>query len=613
MSTCESEESENVAASASAQAAQAPLETREQPCQCPSDSDGEPVHKAKSPSDSDNYHENCPSSFSQEFLAPLIRRSDDRKLYDWLLRKNLLKTPAGCIDCAKTKLCLQHATDLWVCEDCGKSFSIRQGSFFDNIPYSIREILSCVMAWSNKKPATLASQTLEMKITFVNQIYQQCIETISIYLDSDQHPKDWSIGGEGSVALLDLWPGGSIAVDGLFVTKLKRSYKDRLRVLWIADTNHVPVRYVAHLLPPQKSDIQEVKEEFEKIKLDFGVFLSPESDTNEAVNLNCDKNSESGQDFCENINGDTDNQSKRPESRILREQQEVAITPEDGRLKQGIEKKCQTGSKRKNQEKQKLQCPEKKLKEMKEEENFVMIHDIKDGDVNVDFEEENVSSLSSSNTKQEKKGKKNDRGKETKVDEEKCMIHIVKDSDINVDFEEENVSSISTPNTGKNKKKDRKPRVSPKTRALRQEAALRVKIHEEYIRNLELANAVVQVAVAYIVPGSLVVVNDEVLPYVASSLHSLGIYESVTTINNIISTGDHSIMSILENIWSDAADLCTVLQTKTFNSAKPTVAEFQWRKTFGSTTSEAVFHILSQIAVYYKHTPKEKRLAGKIL
>lgn len=91
-----------------------------------------------------------------------------------------------------------------------------------------------------------------MKFLVVQRIYQQCMDTIYSYLQHG-HSKEWSLGGVGSVALLDLWPNGFIPSSGWTDNQYKKKgYSDRLRVLWIADTNHVPVRYLAHLLPATK-------------------------------------------------------------------------------------------------------------------------------------------------------------------------------------------------------------------------------------------------------------------------------------------------------------------------------------------------------------------------
>lgn len=548
----------------------------------PYETDEEPVGKPKiSPCPCDYSYENCPSLFLVKFLEPLLRDGGEN-LYDWLLKKNLLKTPPCCIRCRNKSLDLHYVLELWKCEECKGSFSVRKNSFFYGLPYSIRDILYCVMAWIHNVTSTVASKDLNIRYEFTQQIYQRCIETIISYF-KEGHCKNWSLGGTGSVALLDLWPNGYIPIEGWREHQLKKkSYYDRLRVLWMADTNHVPVRCFAHLLPPQKN-IDKVLLEFEKIKKDFDLR------TNEAVNLissGPQQHDEIEKEIsAEDINNSSysgENQLQKLEPRVLREQQEVAITPEDGRpQKRDMEKK--SNLKRKNQVMETLSenIP------IDDPQNFIsLIEDESKEDVSphLEMKIEDENSII-----------------HDKVDEQKADDNLIS-SAVNVDKEH-----VAT--KGKSKRKRNKP---PLTEAEKLEKAQL----EEYMRDIALAHDVLPVALDYIASGSLVVVNDETLPYVACALHKLGKYESVTTVNDLISTGDPAAKDILKNIWKDAAVLCKDLLKLNYNTGRTAVAIAQWRRLFDIPLSEALYHLLSQIASHYDPendftTQKKKEKSSK--
>ena len=94
-----------------------------------------------------------------------------------------------------------------------------------------------------------------MKEQLVRRIYAQCAEVVVSYMSKNTY--DWVLGGEGSVTLLDVWPNGYLKVPGS-TRENRLSYPDRVRIVWLADTNCVPVRYWAHLLPPLQP-LREVK------------------------------------------------------------------------------------------------------------------------------------------------------------------------------------------------------------------------------------------------------------------------------------------------------------------------------------------------------------------
>lgn len=228
--------------------------------------------------------------------------------------------------------------------------------------------------------------------------------------------------------------------------------------------------------------------EFKKIREEMGVTISPEMDINE-TNNDCNDPKDIDQSpheiLPENTNGKSDlgeNLPQRRDPRILREQQEVAISQEEGRfLKQDFDKLClKSFNKTKNQTKAMLLCLEKNVE---------------------DFQQQ-------------------------------CLD------------EEENV----TANISSKSKRKRDSLDSLQRKLLREQAKLVEREHQEHIREVALANDVVPVVAEFIVPGSLVVVNDKALPFVTDSLHKLGIYECVTTVNTLISSGDQAILSILGEI-----------------------------------------------------------------
>lgn len=69
--------------------------------------------------------------------------------------------------------------------------------------------------------------------------------------------------------------------------------------------------------------------------------------------------------------------------------------------------------------------------------------------------------------------------------------------------------------------------------------------------------------------------------------------------------------SFAENIWNDAAVLCSDLLDKTYSRASLAVAEFQWRREFGSSLSETTYQIFSHIATYYKCASEKPRSSKK--
>lgn len=56
---------------------------------------------------------------------------------------------------------------------------------------------------------------------------------------------------------------------------------------------------------------------------------------------------------------------------------------------------------------------------------------------------------------------------------------------------------------------------------------------------------------------------------------------------------------ILGNIWQPAIKLCEKMKTQTRLPASETIAEFQWRHLFGSTSSTSLFNILDHIGACY--------------
>ena len=80
----------------------------------------------------------------------------------------------------------------------------------------------------------------------VRRIYQQCLEVAETFVG--RFTRDWQLGGPGSVVLVDMWPNGFPAVQEVPSSPTKRR-GDKVRILWLADTNYLPVRYWAQVLP----------------------------------------------------------------------------------------------------------------------------------------------------------------------------------------------------------------------------------------------------------------------------------------------------------------------------------------------------------------------------
>lgn len=99
-----------------------------------------------------------------------------------------------------------------------------------------------------------------------------CKKTAGDYLIQTNALKGLVLGGADSVVLLDMWPHGYIPVDG-YKREIKQSHRDRVRVLWMADTKHMPVLCWPRLLPrfSSRKELQSL-EAVDTVKGTVGTF-----------------------------------------------------------------------------------------------------------------------------------------------------------------------------------------------------------------------------------------------------------------------------------------------------------------------------------------------------
>lgn len=95
---------------------------------------------------------------------------------------------------------------------------------------------------------------IDVRMETVKQIFSMCVKTAENYLIKTNAVKGLVLGGPDSVVLLDVWPHGYIPVEGP-KRDSKQSLRERLRVLWMADTKHMPVMCWPRLLPRFSSNL----------------------------------------------------------------------------------------------------------------------------------------------------------------------------------------------------------------------------------------------------------------------------------------------------------------------------------------------------------------------
>ncbi|KAJ1530970.1 hypothetical protein ONE63_005806 [Megalurothrips usitatus] len=210
-------------------------------------------------SDPSDFKENMsPTDFLNDVLIPCLEDVTDPTIYDWMLKNNLLKIPQRCgfQDCPSTRFVMVEASEStedpsWECTQCYHITDIRAGSFFSTTSLSIRDVVRVILAWLEGSPPSncCRKQGLNLPRSFSSSvlcIYMQCTQIVKCYMEKEG-VRPLVYGGSGSVVLVDLWPHPSSQV---YLSKRKKQKEEFCPVLWMTDTNRIPPRYFAYLLPP---------------------------------------------------------------------------------------------------------------------------------------------------------------------------------------------------------------------------------------------------------------------------------------------------------------------------------------------------------------------------
>ncbi|XP_063972769.1 uncharacterized protein LOC135160294 isoform X2 [Diachasmimorpha longicaudata] len=203
--------------------------------------------------------------FFDVVLKPMFQQGHEGELLSWLKETSLIRSSFNCPqpECQARSMTWVGARLRdrynWVCPNCSKKQTIREGCFFNGVKTDFKSALMLVLAWCQDVPYEIAAQHLEIKEHIVKKVYEKCGKVCEYYVDS--HPDEFQVGGPGMVLIVDEFPGGYMVPEGMDVTTTKKRNNNSHTILCIAEANCIPPKMWLHMIQAMPEPLPKAAKE----------------------------------------------------------------------------------------------------------------------------------------------------------------------------------------------------------------------------------------------------------------------------------------------------------------------------------------------------------------
>ncbi|XP_034941779.1 uncharacterized protein [Chelonus insularis] len=202
--------------------------------------------------------------FFDVVVKPMFQHGHEGELCSWLKDTSLIRNVFSCPqpECEGKTLTWSGARIVdkynWICPNCHKKQSIRDGSFFFGIKCDLKICLQLILAWCQNIPLDLAAINLNIKEHVVKKVYERCGQVAEFFVKS--HPEEFQLGGPGVILLVDEFPGGimSDTIPDNIVTTKKRNNNSHT-ILCITEASQLPPRMWLHVIQALPEPMQKNK------------------------------------------------------------------------------------------------------------------------------------------------------------------------------------------------------------------------------------------------------------------------------------------------------------------------------------------------------------------
>ncbi|KAK3930936.1 Ribonuclease Y [Frankliniella fusca] len=545
-----------------------------------------------------------PGNFLSQFLFPLLDSHNESALLDWLKEIKLLKKPNKC-KCGRKEFLLNLETKFWVCENCKVKCSMWNMSIFQyhskirsktrNALTNLNDALFCVLAWCGKMPVIEASKSLQIEKDVISNIYSKCASTAEACVAS-KHPNfSSSIGGVGSVVVIDLQQ------DPL---KKNQRRSRHFWSLWMADTRYVPTRFWVEILPVPGAGLKLSDDCYQRSKFAFedhshkhySCIQSPTVKIEDELHQNVGDVVESIK-AVKTCSPNTVTQNKF-ELRVLKEQQKLYDLTQKQEVK--VLKTDLSSKKIRGKDKKSRQIKNGEVPGIEEDKTF---HDIEEPSSHYETGPEAVSpSLINLSGEQENRKYTGRCGKILSQSPENIELRGLFQSELNTKSTRQLRENLIEDFGGR--KIDQEASTDPDT-----ESEPVCDMEFKPSRKSKFESTLLEIVDRLIAPGSLVLINEENIPNISRILRASKKYEAVKSLSEILAlddVGHRPTNSILDNLWQATDDVSKRIRNHTKTAASRIVSLVLWRQYFGSSLSDAAYHILHQISSYFDPTANVK-------